>query len=477
MGLLEAQLEGPEAVIAYMSENLSDSIGDWDSLNTFQKDAVANAAGMNVEQMNHLMNQKNMTKEEKDRAKTMDETMAAGLSLWQQLTIFAQNFAIAVTPLVNFLVGGLKKVNAGFAYMREEMGYLATIAKVVASAYAYTFGAKAVAGMASFYQMLKRINVVEKIALGIAQAKSAAGAAWRGMTGIGLVGVAAGMAAAVGVYATLSAMTDSHAKGTDSTSGRMALVGEEGPEGYVSPDGKMGGIVGANGPEIQTNMPQGASIINNTTMTALAKQAGNGDAAGTAQKEAMTGLAKQSATGAAQKEAMTEGLAKQSANAVAQREAMTEGLTKQSANAVAQKEAMTGGLAKQSANAVAQKEAMTGGLAKQSAAGAAQNTAMTNLVKNSDGSGLRTKAPQSENIINNTGMTALASQATNRSVAATTNGAAMAAAVSSLKGEMSKMSNRPIEITTNPVMLRDDLGRGVNDHFGEHGTQPIRLRS
>jgi len=444
MGLLEAQLEGPEAVIAYMSENLSDSIGDWDSLNTFQKDAVANAAGMNVEQMNHLMNQKNMTKEEKDRAKTMDETMAAGLSLWQQLTIFAQNFAIAVTPLVNFLVGGLKKVNAGFAYMREEMGYLATIAKVVASAYAYTFGAKAVAGMASFYQMLKRINVVEKIALGIAQAKSAAGAAWRGMTGIGLVGVAAGMAAAVGVYATLSAMTDSHAKGTDSTSGRMALVGEEGPEGYVSPDGKMGGIVGANGPEIQTNMPQGASIINNTTMTALAKQAGNGDAAGTAQKEAMTGLAKQSATGTAQKEAMT---------------------------------VMTEGLAKQSANAVAQKEAMTGGLAKQSAAGAAQNTAMTNLVKNSDGSGLRTKAPQSENIINNTGMTALASQATNRSVAATTNGAAMAAAVSSLKGEMSKMSNRPIEITTNPVMLRDDLGRGVNDHFGEHGTQPIRLRS
>ena len=113
MGLLEAQLEGPEAVIAYMSENLSDSIGDWDSLNTFQKDAVANAAGMNVEQMNHLMNQKNMTKEEKDRAKTMEETMAAGRSLWQELTIFAQNFAIAVTPVVDFLVAGFQLVNAG----------------------------------------------------------------------------------------------------------------------------------------------------------------------------------------------------------------------------------------------------------------------------------------------------------------------------------------------------------------------------
>jgi len=460
MGLLEAQLEGPEAVIAYMSENLSDSIGDWDSLNTFQKDAVANAAGMNVEQMNHLMNQKNMTKEEKDRAKTMDETMAAGLSLWQQLTIFAQNFAIAVTPLVNFLVGGLKKVNAGFAYMREEMGYLATIGRAVAAIMAGIFSFKIIKGIKTTISLTKLLTLESIKKLAVDKAAAAVSAAkWVIRNPLmGALAVAGGIAASAAVYAALGGF-DSHAKGTDSTSGRMALVGEEGPEGYVSPDGKMGGIVGANGPEIQTNMPQGASIINNTTMTALAKQAGNGDAAGTAQKEAMTGLAKQSATGAAQKEAMTEGLAKQSANAVAQREAMTEGLTKQSANAVAQK------------------EAMTGGLAKQSAAGAAQNTAMTNLVKNSDGSGLRTKAPQSENIINNTGMTALASQATNRSVAATTNGAAMAAAVSSLKGEMSKMSNRPIEITTNPVMLRDDLGRGVNDHFGEHGTQPIRLRS
>jgi hypothetical protein len=39
------------------------------------------------------------------------------------------------------------------------------------------------------------------------------------------------------------------------------------------------------------------------------------------------------------------------------------------------------------------------------------------------------------------------------------------------------MSNRPIEVTTNPVMLKDDLGRGVNDHFGEPGSRPIRLRT
>ena len=156
--------------------------------------------------------------------------------------------------------------------------------------------------------------------------------------------LAAGVAVTAGVIgglhsATKSRNSDSHARGTDRTSGRMALVGEEGPEGYVSPDGKTGGIVGANGPEFHTKMPQGSAIINNTTMTSLAKQA------------------------------------------------------------------------------------------------------------------------------------------TNRSVAGSGDGAAMAAAVASLKGALSEMSNRPIQVTTNPVMLKDDLGRGVNDHFGEPGSRPIRIRT
>ena len=255
MGLLEAQLEGPEAVIAYMSENLSDSIGDWDSLNTFQKDAVANAAGMNVEQMNNLMNQKAMTKEEKERAESLADTMKAGKSLWNELTIFAQNFAVAVTPLVNFLVGGLQEVNAGFTFMREEMGFLVSIARALAAAYAFTFGAKAVAGVATFYGWLKRINVLEKINLGIERAKSAARAVGIGMTGIGLATVAAGLAAGLGVYAALGGL-EAHAEGTDRTSGRMALVGEQGPELIVP--------------------PQNSAVINNTTMTALAEQGAGG---------------------------------------------------------------------------------------------------------------------------------------------------------------------------------------------------------
>lgn len=255
MGLLESQLEGPEAVIEYMSGALSDSIGDWDSLNTFQKEAVANAAGMNMEQMNHLMNQKNMTAEERERAESLDESMAAGRDLWQELTIFAKNFAIAVTPFVNFLVGGLQKVNAGLQFMREEMGFLVTIARALAAAYAFTFGAKAVAGIATFYGWLKKINIAKKIELGIDRAAAAARGMKIGMTGIGLATVAAGVAAGLGVYAALGGL-DSHAEGTDRTSGRMALVGEEGPELIVP--------------------PQNSAVINNTTMTALAEQGAGG---------------------------------------------------------------------------------------------------------------------------------------------------------------------------------------------------------
>jgi hypothetical protein len=329
MGLLEAQLEGPEKVLEYMTENLSNSIGDWDSLNTFQKDAVANAAGMNVEQMNNLMNQKNMTKQERDRAKSLEETMAAGRTMFEELKIAGMQFALAVQPLMQGIVFIFQKLNQFIAFMKEEFPNLA-------------------AGFSVAFATGGIIMFIAAMAKGVAALRSM----WMGAVALqavlggpaGWAKLAAGVAVTAGVIgglhsATKSRNSDSHARGTDRTSGRMALVGEEGPEGYVSPDGKTGGIVGANGPEFHTKMPQGSAIINNTTMTSLAKQA------------------------------------------------------------------------------------------------------------------------------------------TNRSVAGSGDGAAMAAAVASLKGALSEMSNRPIQVTTNPVMLKDDLGRGVNDHFGEPGSRPIRIRT
>jgi len=341
MGFLDAVREGGDSLTNYLTDTLQASGMAWESMDYYQRKAIANAADMDVATMSNLMNAEAQTQQEEDRAKSLEESMAAGRSLWEELTIFAQNFAITITPLMNFLGAAINKVNGLFTFMREEMGWLATIARVVAAAYAFTFGAKAVAGMVTFYGWLKKINVLEKINLGIDKARAAARAVNIGMTGIGLATVAAGLAAGIGVYAALGGL-DSHAAGTDSTSGRMALVGEEGPEGLVSPDGRKGGIVGANGPEF-IHPPKGSAVINNTTMTTLASQATSRSVAG--------------------------------------------------------------------------------------------------------------------------------------QVAGQSSNAAMAASIASLKGAMKEMSNRPIEVTTNPVMLKDTLGGGVNDHFGEPGTRPIRLRT
>jgi len=328
MGLLEAQLEGPEAVIAYMSENLSDSIGDWDSLNTFQKEAVANAANMNIEEMNHLMNQKSLTKQEKDRAESLEKTMAAGRSLWEELTILAQNFAVSVTPLMNFLVGTFQKLNKFIAWVREEATWLADIFQ----------GMFVLGGLMTFIGAIMKLG---KAFMWMAEAAGLAKAIsnpW---------GFAAGIAAfGVGWAVVKSQLNKSkpegYAMGTDATSRRAqeegAWVGERGPEGIVSPDGRKGGIVGANGPEF-IHPPKGSAVINNTTMTTLA------------------------------------------------------------------------------------------------------------------------------------------SQATSRSVAGVGSSTAMAASIAALGGAVKEMSERPINVTTNPVMLKDTLGGGVNDHFGEPGSRPIRLRT
>jgi len=247
MGLLESQLEGPEAVIEYMSENLSASIGDWDSLNTFQRDAVANAAGMNVEQMNQLMNQKNMTREEKKRAKSLEETMAAGRDLWQEMTIFAQNFAIAVTPVVDFLVAGFQKVNGLLQTMREDF---ISLGQILAFAFATT-------GIYKFLQFMDKMNKMRQAGNKLIKTEIILNTINAGIKNplMLLASVAIG-AAGVAWASGAIASADSHAAGTDSTSGRLALVGEEGPELLVP--------------------PPNSAVVNNTTMTALAEQGAGG---------------------------------------------------------------------------------------------------------------------------------------------------------------------------------------------------------
>jgi len=253
MGLLESQLEGPEAVIEYMSGALSDSIGDWDSLNTFQKEAVANAAGMNMEQMNHLMNQKNMTAEERERAASLDESMAAGRDLWQEMTLFAQQFAMEVQPLVEALTTGFQAVNAVLQGMRDNFF---SLGEIIAFVFATTSIFKFITAMRTMKTVQKQINAVNKQGAIISAAKAAFAHPIQALASLALAGVA--VAAVKGMMPK-----ESHARGTDRTSGRMALVGEEGPELLVP--------------------PPNAAVVNNTTMTALAEQGAAGGGGDNAQ--------------------------------------------------------------------------------------------------------------------------------------------------------------------------------------------------
>jgi hypothetical protein len=342
MGFLDAVREGGDSLTNYLTDTLQASGMAWESMDYYQRKAIANAADMDVATMSNLMNAEAQTQQEIDRAATLEESMAAGRDLWQELTIFAQNFAITITPLMNFLGAAINKVNGLFTFMREELTLLAPIARGIAVAFAYVYGAKAIAGMKKWLGISKGIFTLAKAEFALEKARTAVRGIWTALTGpVGLAQIAGGIAAGAAVYAATGGF-DSHAKGTDSTSGRMALVGEEGPEGLVSPDGRKGGIVGANGPEF-IHPPKGSAVINNTTMTTLASQATSRSVAG--------------------------------------------------------------------------------------------------------------------------------------QVAGQSSNAAMAASIASLKGAMKEMSNRPIEVTTNPVMLKDTLGGGVNDHFGEPGTRPIRLRT
>ena len=82
MSLLEAQLEGPQAFIDTFRDQLQASVTDFDSLDVFQKQAIANAAGLSVVEVRNLMNAEALTDEQKEQAKTRQENLKAAMSLF-----------------------------------------------------------------------------------------------------------------------------------------------------------------------------------------------------------------------------------------------------------------------------------------------------------------------------------------------------------------------------------------------------------
>jgi hypothetical protein len=250
MEFLESVREGGDSLTNYLTDTLQASGVAWESMDYFQRKAIANAADMDVATMSNLMNAEAQTKQEKDRAETLDKTMAKGRSLWEELTIFAQNFAIAVTPIVEWLTIGIQGINGALGYMNEHLGFIMQTIKIIGTLWAGAF---------AIGQIKRAIGWIKKLTIftNLQTAADIARKSVMGPVGWGILAAGAGIAAVA--VAKMIKKGNAYADGTDATTARNGepiLVGEEGPELLVT--------------------PPNSAVVNNTTMTALAEQGAGG---------------------------------------------------------------------------------------------------------------------------------------------------------------------------------------------------------
>jgi hypothetical protein len=326
MEMLEAQLEGPAAVMEYMTDNLSNSIGDWNSLNTFQKEAVANAAKMSVESMATLMNQRDMTAEQRREAAQIEDAMATARSMGEEMKILMAEFAVAIQPVFNFfkgIVSGISAILTGLNSIHPILGGLTALfmgmALVVGGiVLKHKNATRAVANQITMVNTLAQAwkNVALQASLAGKAAQGGASAVTRGAIPAPAMG---GGAAAKGLFSNMSGKGFGIGLGATMLGGIVGKGAEEGSArdragGAIGGAGKgammgsmfgvpgalvggaLGGIggalglfadgtdstpqgpaiVGEEGPELLVP-PPGSAVVNNSSMTALANGAGGGN--------------------------------------------------------------------------------------------------------------------------------------------------------------------------------------------------------
>ena len=323
MGMLEAQLEGPAAVMEYMTENLSNSIGDWNTLNTFQKEAVANAANMSVESMATLMNQRDMTAEQRREAKSLEDTMASARSMGDEMKILMAEFAVAIQPvfeifkgIVSFVSGTLQVINdihpalGGLAailigigvtfaaiYAKSKMTERVTRAREAAAndlAAAWDRVTRAInranreegrggagggggdsatesiADALSGNERLAALGAIGGGAMGLA---GVIGDEGRGFSAGGVMtGASSGAATGAGIGAFFGPGGATIGGAIGAVGGGLLSYFADGTDS--TPQGAA--IVGERGPELLVP-PPGSAVVNNSSMTALANGAGGGN--------------------------------------------------------------------------------------------------------------------------------------------------------------------------------------------------------
>jgi hypothetical protein len=116
MGLLEAQMEGPDAVIEELRQGLLGSVGSFEELTVFQRKAIANASGLNEQEIRGLFLSEEITEEQKRQAEERDANLKAAMDLKDELLALTRELAIAIQPLMDFaklIVGGFSKAVSG----------------------------------------------------------------------------------------------------------------------------------------------------------------------------------------------------------------------------------------------------------------------------------------------------------------------------------------------------------------------------
>jgi hypothetical protein len=227
--LLQKANEGQDAVIEYFRGALLQR-GGYESLSRLQKAALANQLNIDEATLSGLMNTEKGIEERNELQTDFNEALQAGIGLTEQLTIFAKNFAITVTPVVEGLTSVFQSLNAALAHTGDLM-------KVVFSSAAL---AGTVGGIGKLANAMFGVTRVGALAVG-------AGAFGLGAAGIlGLGGLAYGGLKLAGAFED----------GTDNYPG--------GPILDLS-------VMGENGKPEVTVPPPGSAIINNENIERAAR--------------------------------------------------------------------------------------------------------------------------------------------------------------------------------------------------------------
>ena len=151
MNLLEAQLEGPDAVVEQLRQGLLGSVSSFEELTVFQRKAIANASGLNEQEIRGLFNSKEVTEEAKKQAEEREKNLKAAMSLKDEL--------LALVAELSVPLGGVLTV------AKEIVGAFGSITKAIKTLFGGgTFGGimATVGAMTGAFFIGKGVSMVMK---------------------------------------------------------------------------------------------------------------------------------------------------------------------------------------------------------------------------------------------------------------------------------------------------------------------------